>query len=166
MRLDKITEVLAFDWNDRPCFDPEFRLPDARDILTICSSLVVISAPRTTISGSNEEVQLAHSSVRDFLVSEGVLTKKNPSFTIKEPLAHEFITQICLSYLIYISKEGVTDEEMSVRFPLAGYSAQYWVDHFLAAECSDDLVDFAIAFFQDDKETFVYWRKLFDIDKP
>lgn len=40
IRLDEMVDVLAVDTENVPYFDPDRRLPDPQDIVTICSSLV------------------------------------------------------------------------------------------------------------------------------
>jgi len=40
LRIEEVVDVIAVDINDDPRFDLDRRLPDPRDILTICSSLV------------------------------------------------------------------------------------------------------------------------------
>src|SRR6266487_5860524 len=44
MQINEVAEVLAVDFDHEPRFDTERRLPDPRDILVICSSLVTTSS--------------------------------------------------------------------------------------------------------------------------
>src|ERR1700737_3999508 len=60
LRIEEIVEVIAIDIKDNHLFDPENRLPDPQDILTICSSMVTIT---------DSELRLAHFSVKEYLVS-------------------------------------------------------------------------------------------------
>jgi hypothetical protein len=69
LRIEELVEVIAVDIEGNPRFDPERRLPEPRDILTICSSLV------TTMKATEgpydkttaEQVRLAHFSVKEYL---------------------------------------------------------------------------------------------------
>ena len=53
MRLKEMVEVLAVDLTADPHFDPEKRLLDPRDVLTICSSLVSLTAAEDGNSDSD-----------------------------------------------------------------------------------------------------------------
>ncbi|KAF8511998.1 hypothetical protein JB92DRAFT_3117575 [Gautieria morchelliformis] len=86
LSLDQGVDVIATDPDaiDEPLFDPSRRLRDARDILTICSSLVTITFPEDSSNQGNivhrvhsteaGEIRLAHFSVREYLTSEHLRT--------------------------------------------------------------------------------------------
>ena len=44
LQLEELAEIFAIDINETPRFDPERRLPEPRDILTLCSSLITLSS--------------------------------------------------------------------------------------------------------------------------
>jgi hypothetical protein len=80
--LAEVAEALAMDCtNDHPQFDPDQRMQNPQDILSICSSLVTISSPTVTVNGGTEthnlsikaeELRLAHFSVQEYLTGERI----------------------------------------------------------------------------------------------
>ncbi|OCL00077.1 uncharacterized protein K441DRAFT_536983, partial [Cenococcum geophilum 1.58] len=88
LSLSEIGEVLAIEWDD-PCFSPESRLTDPRDILTICSGLIPISLPADSSQDPNSIiVKQAHASVKDCLISGRTTLAGYPELAIDESLAH------------------------------------------------------------------------------
>jgi hypothetical protein len=96
--------VIAVEIDDDPRFDPENRLPEPRDILTICSSLVTTATSTVERRDGDtyeiEELRLAHFSVKEYLISDCIRTGPASRYTI-EDFAEECIAQTCLIYLLY-----------------------------------------------------------------
>lgn len=74
-RLDEMVEVFAIDsTSESPRFRPGQWLPDPRDILIICSSLVSVATARTedasTQASEADESRMAHFSIKNYLISE------------------------------------------------------------------------------------------------
>ncbi|KAF2460324.1 ankyrin repeat-containing domain protein, partial [Lineolata rhizophorae] len=65
--VKEVAEAAAIDPTCSPAFDPDKVLEDPFDVLTICSSLITISG------GSEQEVALAHYSVKEYLTSSRIL---------------------------------------------------------------------------------------------
>jgi hypothetical protein len=138
-RLEEVVEILAVDVTQRPAFDEGRRLPDPRDLLRICSSLVTIS--RRAIQSDYtrlyqkpevvvvEELRLAHASVKEFLLSERILRGPTSSFGMSEISANTSITEICLGYLMQFDNTHPVTDETYFKFPLASYAAQNWTYH-------------------------------------
>src|SRR5271170_3319178 len=75
LRIEEVVDIIAVDINDDPKFDLDRRLPDPRDILTICSSLITTAVETINNSSRNiteEYVRLAHFSVKEYLVSKQI----------------------------------------------------------------------------------------------
>jgi len=119
--LAEVAEVLAINLDDRPHFDPDQRLPDPRDILTICSGLVTVSPMQVQCmdryEGAGEdtgnqhqcivhtgELRLAHFSVKEYLISEHIQIGGTPHYRFSKSIADAFISQICLVYLLQFKK--------------------------------------------------------------
>ena len=73
--LEEVAEIVAINTEEAQ-FNPEDRLSDPRDLLTICSSLVTTVSVTTegNYGASNEatELRLAHFSVKEYLISDRI----------------------------------------------------------------------------------------------
>ena len=74
------------------------------DILTICSSLVIISdgkveGQQTSVT-ERSEVRLAHHSVKDYLLSIHLKDVRLSHFALEARTAHSIIAVSCLAYLL------------------------------------------------------------------
>ncbi|KAF8527122.1 hypothetical protein JB92DRAFT_2699344, partial [Gautieria morchelliformis] len=111
--LQEAVEVLATDpeEEDGPLFDVRRRLWDPRNIVAICSSLITIVVPAVNAHDSwdgieppsgQEELRLAHFSVREYLVSEHL--RKSDTvlswFHFNKRIADTSISKTCLAYLL------------------------------------------------------------------
>lgn len=80
MQLDEMTKVLAIDSNSNSRFRPETQLLDPRVTLTICSTLVSVTAAAETET-------LVHLSAKRYFLSDKLKTASkhrhhiSPSFT-------------------------------------------------------------------------------------
>lgn len=77
LELSELVDILAIETGEEGDFDPEERLPDPADIVTICSSLVncetevaVNPLVNTRAFRGSSWVRLAHFSVKEFLLSD------------------------------------------------------------------------------------------------
>ena len=103
LRIEELVEVVAID-TERSQFNPENRLPDPRDLLTICSSLVTIVAVTAEddngASHKTTELRLAHFSVKEYLISDHIRNGLPFKYDIQSR-AEEEIAQTCLTYLLH-----------------------------------------------------------------
>ena len=95
------------------------KLPRSSDVLRICTSkLVTLSQQDLEICNcttSCKVVQLAHSSVREYLVSDKLKTsenKKASSFFVSMDLAHVKIGEACLSYLLEMTQADLSSHTL------------------------------------------------------
>lgn len=128
LKLMEVVEALAVDFGPTPTFNPQNRVPRPREILKICPNLVRVDdkSPDVVDTGQ-EDVSLAHFSVREFLTS----TQVNPQVQAQLAIAtvETQLAFICLAYLqqMYENDHG-------------GYEAYYMVlrnEHELAEHCID-----------------------------
>jgi hypothetical protein len=117
--LEDVVDALAVILDDNPRFDADERYPEPRDILTRCSSLVDISETST-------ELRLAHFSVKEYLVSERIVTGRAGLFSVTPKCANVFIARTCLVYLLQFTS---MERCFHTDFPLARYAATYWMSH-------------------------------------
>lgn len=144
MRLTEIAEVVAIDANESLYFDPDRRLLDPRDILTMCGSLVTIGNDssesshqvnsdeegRTFDENSNStDVRLAHFSVQEYLVAERIHDGPAKLYSIRETDSNEAIAEHCLAYVLHAIRHSSTLGQTFEEFPLVRYAASFWTLH-------------------------------------
>ncbi|KDN68182.1 hypothetical protein CSUB01_10565 [Colletotrichum sublineola] len=132
-------------------FNTERRLLRDSDILCYCPSLISIDEV-TRDELTVREVQLAHFSVKEYLVGQS-------PFNIE--MASNAIARTCFTYIKSIDCSFQT---MKLIFPLARYSAEVLLVHARLAESSHEAFDDAATFFQEN--TFERWGYLYQPDKP
>lgn len=138
----------------RPRLDPDRRFLEPREILDICPGLVITteaSSESSAEQGSQQHVQLAHYSVKEFLVSKSI-QKLAPRYAIGEADAHASMATACIGYLLSLEDfhelaakaPGAIFEE----YPLAAYAAQHWTSHAKRAKDNKAVVSLGMELFQ------------------
>ena len=165
LRMEEMAEVIAID-TEQSQFKSENRLPDPRDLLTICSSLVttiaVAAEGNDGVSNEITELRLAHFSVKEYLISHRIRNGKAFQYNIQAG-GEEEIARSCLQYLLHFERGVLTSGNLNT-FPLARYAATYWCRHFRATKDFDQASKFVIQLLQGD--TFQSWIRLYDPDAP
>ena len=170
---EEAVEILAIDWETEgnPNFDLSFRLSDPTDLLIICSGLITIeeslSNHRDNATQEKTKVlKLAHSSVKDYLISDRIRSSRVAFYAVEEPTSQAFISKCCLVYLLQFTTP--VKEETAQAFPLTRYAAQYWPHHLLAAgkTQSQTLEDLAFALLMSDQVPYASWCHFYDPDMP
>ncbi len=163
LELEELAETFAIDVDDTPRFDTQRRLPEPRDLLTMCSSLITLTnsynevfdevrgvelsedfqdlnAARVAGTSDSEVpitfIRLAHFSVKEYLVSDRIQHGMAPHYSIREIESHRVLAEDCLAYLLQFDEPGsltLTSETLKLS-PLARYAAQCWVKHAKFAE--------------------------------
>jgi hypothetical protein len=175
LTIHEVVDLIVVEPNGSVPFDPKLRLPKPREIMKICSSLVTLVTRKS--DGPVEttmELQLAHFSVQQYL-SSGQLTESFPKAItgvgvifqedLKQCTARGFITRVCLAYLCQLDGQCSADEIRS-EFPLAQYSAQYWMDHAKPAEADKDVQERILNFLLQQQQAYAVWGELYDPDSP
>jgi hypothetical protein len=132
LRIEEAAKVIAIDTDGDSRFDPEKRLPESRDTLTICSSLVSVVRSRVRAQFWDdkdikvEELKLAHFSVKEYLISGRIRTGPASRYSIEKSVNH-YIAQTCLIYLLYFRGPTLLKSHNIGEYLLARYAAQYWV---------------------------------------
>ena len=158
LRIKEVAEVVAVDIEGDSRFDPENRLREPRDVLTICSSLV---------TKEGEKLRLAHFSVKEYLVSDRVQTGPASRYSVKE-CADDYIAQTCLTYLLHFKGPMSLTSRNIDEFPLARYAAQYWTQHAEVAgkETNSILVQqLSMDLFLSKRDAYVNCVRLFNPDR-
>ena len=157
LTIEEAVDAIAVDLQNDPQFNAEFRLPCPLEIARFGSSLVSLVERE-----SHRELELAHFSVKEYLTTK-VLPEPFQG-QMYEATARGRMIKICLAYLSYLGAEESVDDIAS-QFPLARYSARYWMDHAKLAETSDGVQESIMDFFQNHK-AYSAWRGLFDPERP
>lgn len=108
LRIDEAVDAIAVQIEERPRFDSENRMPVPKEILGYCSSLVAVVSRREDNDDDNDddddnrggktvtEIQLAHFSVKEYLVSDRL--KTDIAKYLEEIAARASIAEVCLAY--------------------------------------------------------------------
>jgi ankyrin repeat protein len=139
LQLTELAEAIAIDPKSNRPFDPEERFPDPESVFQILSSLITVSSddnwdqafasPDTSCSAVT--VQLAHFSVKEYLVSDRILQGPARYFAASTSIAQRFIAECCLVYILqYVFSPLIEDSTQFVTFPLLKYASAYWYMHF------------------------------------
>ncbi|PVH67796.1 ankyrin, partial [Cadophora sp. DSE1049] len=165
LRMEEMVEVIAID-TEQSQFNPENRLADPRDLLTICSSLVTTIS--VTAEGNNgasietTELRLAHFSVKEYLISDRIRNGLTFQYDIQSG-GEEEIAQSCLTYLLQFQRGVLTSGNLNT-FPLALYAAEHWCHHFRATKDSYQASKLLMQLSQGD--AFQNWIRLHNPDFP
>ncbi|VUC26335.1 unnamed protein product [Clonostachys rosea] len=131
LSLQEAVDFIAVDLSSRPGFFIENRMPVPEEIIEYCPHLVVITRrtvrddryARTRIK-SITEVQLAHLSVEEYLMSEQ--PEEELARELEEIRAKISIVDVCIHYLLSLY-ELCSGDEAFPEYALARYAAKYWV---------------------------------------
>ena len=161
--VKELAELLAFEFNavqgGIPKYRPAWRLDDqTQAVLSTCSSLVTII---DTWNG-RQVVQFSHFSVKEFLMSNRLTSSLGDfsGYQIHPGPAHTILTQACLGLLLHL--DHPIGEESIDAFPLAGYAAEYWVDHAQFEDVASHVKDGMETLFDSDKPHFGAWIVIYD----
>ncbi|RKK58517.1 hypothetical protein BFJ69_g17388 [Fusarium oxysporum] len=157
LTLKEAVDVIAVRIDSRPgYFDPEDRIPRPSEITRFCPSLVSIVQGPHGSQDAVEELQLAHFSVKEYLLNYQIQGFLHAEASI-------VIAQTCLTYLTSLENCGVA--MIKSQFPFAKYAAKIWMDHTGPAEVSKDVVAAAVSFLENDV-LFRLWTRLYQLDWP
>ena len=167
MRLDKMVEVLAIDSNSDSRFSPEQRLPDPYDILTICSTLVSVTAgterETSTETAKTQILRLAHFSVKEYLISDRLKNASMHCYHITPLSANVSIAKACLTYLLYFENPIISRTEFDHEFPFGIYAARFWSRHYrsITNDANREAIDFlAFNLVESEKSCFINWLSI------
>ena len=165
MRLDELAEVVGTNIDGKPWFDECARFPDPQDLLLICSSLVTVeteSKKGTTLS--SPLVRLAHFSVKEYLLSERILTQSSACYAMQHEQVNDAIGAVCIAYLLQFDIKNVTEAILAGKHPLARYATVSWITHAKLAGTGAILaVPLSLQLLQIDRQAYRNWLRLYDM---
>ena len=172
LHLKEIAEVVAIDISENPKFDPQRRLPDPEDVVEICSSLITVTDHISDDDDFNHlysetygaYVELAHFSVKEYLISDIISQGKAVKFSLDETDCHVALTKDCLAYLFHFDGLGSLTYYAFAEYPLAQYAALYLPEHTRIAETNENAI--CQDLFMTKGEAFRNWVRLHDLLCP
>ncbi|KAJ6538320.1 hypothetical protein DFH09DRAFT_1368955 [Mycena vulgaris] len=129
--LDQLADALSFDFSnpDEYSYDPDRRERNKLAIFGWLEGLVVKSANYSAYSGTSEVV-LAHSSVKDYALSDHFSTRFGCN--LEKNHSYCFIARTCISYFLSVGDHSMPAEPASD--PLAEYAAKHCIRHLVLCE--------------------------------
>ncbi|KAK2743974.1 hypothetical protein FQN55_007023 [Onygenales sp. PD_40] len=180
LTLEEAMDVLVVYPDKEPTFYPKWRMPIPLEIQLVCSSLISLVTRETYSGQAITELQLAHSSVQQYLKSKRI----GPSFPnemaevgtifqngMAEVVARGSITKVCLAYLSHLGKEIAicADRNLLTRierdYKLVEFATRYWMDHAKAAEPERDVLKIILNFFLHQQQGCHLWTQMFEAYK-
>ena len=152
----QLAEIVAIDATGDLGLDPDSRLTEMLNTLTICASLITVDDIEASqvehsdvVSDPSERldkaiVRLAHFSVKEYLVSTRIQEGPAKRYSMQEEATHQSISNDCISYILvlepwpdnsydYTHLSSISSEVFNV-YPLAWYAVHWWHQHAKVAE--------------------------------
>lgn len=182
LTLVEVAELVAFDVEHEPRFDPTNRFADIEEVLDLCSSLTLCTMSdgagnadsyqhnNSSILNSKGRVpfvRLAHFSVKEYLTSNRIGQGPAAYFSVDEELSHLRLAETCLScLLLYEDDPPIGTKAFSTKFPIAKYAAEHWLSHFKKANgiLKEHHYEYASKLFSGE-HVVRNWIGLYDIDR-
>jgi hypothetical protein len=178
LTMNEVAEVVAIDAKRDPPFDRDEVLEDPLEVLNICSSLVNVTDDNTFRSDYPDDplpawaqvpvqvVELAHYSVKEYLVSDRIGTGKAARYSMRDGVCHGAITDSCLGYLLQFQEPELKPDFLE-SFRLALYSAKFWPSHAQeAAQLTKATNKAMIRLFCKKEHAYINWIRLCDQSNP
>ncbi|KAF4436368.1 hypothetical protein F53441_13284, partial [Fusarium austroafricanum] len=138
LSLAELHESLAIE-PDKDHINEEALLESPEDIDELCPGLIVVTAEGKT--------SLAHLSVRDYLLSDGIKSNRASAFAFSEVEANSENALSCLAYLslaeLRSGPAGSADdfEARLLRRPFLNHASRWWVAYAQNAKFSSEELD-------------------------
>ncbi|KAF5332384.1 hypothetical protein D9758_018914 [Tetrapyrgos nigripes] len=126
LTLKLLPEILRIDFEGKKLEAAE-RI-EVNGVSKIIDSTLVIVV-QEDINWRNEVIRhtlkLAHPSVKEYILSDQIKSSSAAHFHVNDQLAHEFIAQSCMIYLVVFGE----DKSLYEQLPLLNYAANIWPKH-------------------------------------
>ncbi|ROT37703.1 hypothetical protein SODALDRAFT_334831 [Sodiomyces alkalinus F11] len=165
LKLGQLWDALAIEWG-KDSIDEENRLRRPQDIVSVGNSLLTVSPD---LAGY---VNLAHLSVRDFLLSDNIgKAPETAIFAMQLDKAHAQVAKSCLTYLLFaelasgpaMEKENYTSRLK--KLPLLKYATKYWFYHFRNSGPDENIRALALRFLSPNaRPSFMSWVQVLNAD--
>ncbi|KAL8935840.1 MAG: hypothetical protein Q9216_005232 [Gyalolechia sp. 2 TL-2023] len=189
LTIEEVAELVAFDIDGEQKFDAANRLADVEEVLDLCPSLILCTMPDGVNGEQSDQavdgdsidqdtggmitaskrklpiIRIAHFTVKEYLISDHIRQGPAAFFSISEDISHLRIAETCLSCLLLYEKDSFVDREtFATQFPVAEYSACYWLSHFKEARrvVNESHNKYAAKLFLNERK-FNNWKALCDL---
>ncbi|THU77000.1 ankyrin, partial [Dendrothele bispora CBS 962.96] len=135
--IEMAQEIFAIDVAENIFHEEDVTFGFENKIENVVGSTLVrvVNKNDSVWAGSTKELQLAHPSVKEFLMQLG---RNESGFYINEQLAHDFIGESCLIYVIHYGND--VDKVMNkCSYQFSRYTAMYWFKHIFAGRKNYDI---------------------------
>ena len=182
MTLGQVAEAVLVD-KEQQSIDPGDHFRDVHDLLDLCSSFVCLvgkPSPINPISlflrafdkehivtDTDLVLQLAHSSVKEYIMSDGTNIASLSEHRLTSGNAHRSMAEVCLIYLNQFNEQSLIWDENLQRHQFLAYAASCWELHYekMPAEEEDSVVDLLLTFIDTHHYGYAYrnWLGLIDV---
>jgi ankyrin repeat protein len=134
--IEDIAEILGDLIHVGPSNDYHHDASKSKDPTNLSVVAAESKDPQSKLS--DRRVQLAHSSVRDYLLSDRILHPSTSGLPFQSSASHLFLARNCLSYVkryTHSANKSFTTADFR-EFPLLRYAAECWSSHII-----DDISD-------------------------
>ena len=150
LTLLEAVEVIATQTDGEPRgFNPNRRLFREADVLRYCPSLVSVIEASSDRGKTKKELHLTHFSVKEYLLKQEQFDLTSSSIVI---------ARTCLSYLTGIIQFSF--DKIEQDFPMAKYTAKYWMVYAALVETSEDVVRTTVGFLKTESTLQRWWQLL------
>ena len=150
--MEHIMDAFATNIGKEPRFDREARFVSPDKVLALCPGLIIKSGFRWEFWGTSQKcVQIAHYSVKEYLVSNRLPMAPNPlcMFRIQQPLANLAMAKTCLVYAIFAPHEPHDLRESMASFMQS--ARMQWPRFFSNAKSDSQLLELATSYLTQEK---------------
>ncbi|THW19009.1 hypothetical protein D6D24_03059 [Aureobasidium pullulans] len=170
LHVDAIHDAILVRPEKCPAFDKADRYFDPLDVLKLCSSLIIVVAssqhhvesPYGYSGSTGFGVQLAHASVKEYLLSDSVISPFKEQ--LAEDRARTIIVRACLGYLSSLSDPSCVLGYVMAGYPFAYHASRFWASHARLIEGKDEeTLQMILDFFQNKSKSFETCFELFCI---
>ena len=163
LQLQEVAEVVTINIQEDPRVNVEKRFQEPQDVLTMCSSLITYSGESLT---DTKTVQLAHFSVKEYLLSTRIHQGKAKIYGFSDLQANASIANDCVAYLMQFDNLYSVTYPTYSEFTLSSYAALYWFQHVRKAEEDPETAANSLVedFFLTKGNALLNWVRLHDPD--
>lgn len=156
-----VMDAFAANIGENPAFDPDARFTSSDKVLALCPGLIIKVREFNAFwsEGYTDRIQIAHYSVKEYLVSDRQPTAPDPlsMFKVREPLANLAMAKTCLIYAIFgpgdlyyrpssSCGDSDSDSDCDLAPSFAQSAREEWVGFFQRAEKDSRLMELAISY--------------------
>ncbi|KAL8993437.1 MAG: hypothetical protein Q9169_006341 [Polycauliona sp. 2 TL-2023] len=135
----ELAEAVLIDIHGDPRVDRNAQFPVSTEVLSILSVLV-------THEGGGRPVRFAHFSVKEYLLSDRILSQDAKHFSIQRA---EYVAEATCAYLLHVFEDDSDAKLIGVgghdgKYPLFRYARAWWVEQLVALDKNPVLCELVI----------------------